>query len=306
MYAVRHALANLYKNIGRSLLFGAVIFAVVAAASTALTVYNASALLIGETKTALMCAVRIAPKMRVSGAAGGQRQPNALTPEQYMYFAESIYLDGADLDGGASGADAVYYLKDPGMLAAFEAELTAKGMPDDYAVRTDESAFERIAGPVESLNRLSMTYLALTLALGALIIALLSAIAVRERKYEIGVLRAIGMKKAKVTLVLWTELVAVTCVCFIFGFAAGSALSQPAADAMMAGQGRAASPGSTTLYDRLNETDSKRIKNVDVTAGAVTVLEMFGVSLLLASVAGAVTTGRITRYEPIKILSERE
>ncbi|MFU2108463.1 FtsX-like permease family protein [Paenibacillus larvae] len=44
---------------------------------------------------------------------------------------------------------------------------------------------------------MSVTYIVIVLVLGAVILILLSSIAIRERKYEIGVLRAIGMKKGK-------------------------------------------------------------------------------------------------------------
>jgi putative ABC transport system permease protein len=37
----------------------------------------------------------------------------------------------------------------------------------------------------------------------------------------------------------------------------------------------------------------------------MTVLEILGIALLLSSVAGIVSTTQITKYEPIKILMER-
>jgi len=42
-----------------------------------------------------------------------------------------------------------------------------------------------------------------------------------------------------------------------------------------------------------------------VAVDGITALEIFGISILLASVAGAVSISRITKYEPIKILMER-
>jgi putative ABC transport system permease protein len=158
---------------------------------------------------------------------------------------------------------------------------------------------------VESLNSLALTFLIIVLALGAIIMILLSIIAVRERKYEIGVLRAMGMKKKKVASGLWTEIIVITCICFALGMCAGSALSQPMSDAIMTGQAHAADTGSTSLVDRLNEKDPKQTEEIDISVNAITALEIFGIAILLASISGVVSASRITKSEPTKILMAR-
>jgi len=42
-----------------------------------------------------------------------------------------------------------------------------------------------------------------------------------------------------------------------------------------------------------------------ISLGLMTILEIIGISLLLASAAGFVSIRSITKYEPIKILMER-
>jgi len=314
MYVIEHALLNLGKNKGRNILLAVIIFAVITATVVALAIYNTANASIEETRTALRCAVRIAPQRQTPAGGGiqvgGGQQEAELTVEQYLSFAESVYLDGSDIrEGGrsADGVDAVYYLKQPGMLSAFEAEMRRKGLPDNYSARTDESNLERMAGSIESLRNLSLTFLIIVLLLGAVIMVLLSVIAIRERKYEIGVLRAMGMKKKKVALGLWTEIIAITCICFVLGMGAGSLLSQHVSDAIMTGQARSSATGSTSLADRINEasgvTDDNT--NIDVSVNAVTALEIFAISVLLASIAGIISVSRITRSEPIKILMYR-
>ena len=358
MYVIEHALLNLGKHKGRNALLGAVTLAIIAATVVALSIFNTAGVVIEETRAALLCAVRVAPRRQmvggggaggglgagngVGGGAGGDAgvgvgagagagagaitagggaggdgsQEAALTLEHYLSFAESSYLDGADIkesSRNADGVDAVYYLARPDMLAAFEAELRSKGLPDGYAARTDESDLERLAGPVESLKNLSFTFLLIVLALGAVVMTLLSAIAIRERKYEIGVLRAMGMKKKMVALGLWTEIIAIACICFLLGIGAGAALSQPVTDAIMSGQARSVDTGSTSLADRLSVADADAAADaaagepeiIDVSISGATALEIFGISILLASIAGVMSVSRITKSEPIKILMER-
>jgi putative ABC transport system permease protein len=314
MYVIEHALLSLGKNKSRNILLGAVIFAIITATVVALAIHNTAAIAIEKTSAALQCAVRIVPQRQAAGGGGQQiigsgEQEAGLSLEQYLSFAESEYLDGADITDSTrspGGVDAVYYLKQPDALAAFERELRGKGLPDGYAARTDESAFEGMLGPVESLKDLSLAFLVIVLALGAAIMVLLSAIAVRERKYEIGVLRAMGMKKKKVALGLWVEIIAITSICLVLGMGAGSVMSQPVSDAIMAGQVQSPAAGSTSLADRLNESGAEQIQNIDVKVSGATALEIFGISILLASIAGVISVSRITKSEPIKILMERD
>jgi putative ABC transport system permease protein len=116
-----------------------------------------------------------------------------------------------------------------------------------------------------------------------------------------------GMKKKKVALGLWVETIVITCICFAIGLGVGTALSQPVSDSMMSGITQAADTGSTSLTDRLNAEAgvAEQSADIDVSVSGITALEIFGVSLLLASIAGIISVSRITKCEPIKILMER-
>jgi len=312
LYVIEHAFLNLGKNKGRNILLGLIIFAIITATVVTLAIYNTTRIVLEETRAALQCAVRVAPQRQMVGSGGaispsGSQPEAAISLEQYLSFAESEYLDGSDIresSRSADGVDAVYYLKQPGMLMAFEAELRSKGLPNDYSVRTDESAFESVAGPVESLQNLALAFLVIVIVLGAVIMLLLSSIAIRERKYEIGVLRAMGMKKKKVALGLLTETIAITCICFVFGMVAGATLTQPVSDTIMTGQAQSANAGSTSLTDRLSGTDNSAPQKIDIAVSVPTTLQILGIAIFLAFIAGITSISRITKYEPIKILME--
>ena len=314
MYILEHALLNLGKNKGRNILLGIMIFAIITSAVVALAIFNATDVMIEDTKTALQCAVRISSRIQTSASGqkqhiiGGDQPQTILSIEQYRSFAASEYLDGADIkEGGRSpdGVDAVYYLKTPGMLSDFENELRDKGLPEEYHAETDESSLERMVEPVNRLKNLSISFLIIILVLGAVIMILLSMISVRERKYEIGVLRAMGMKKKKIALGLWIEIMIITCICFGLGMGVGIAISQPVSDSMMADQLQSSAPKTSTLADRLNEEEAESVENIRISLDGITTLEILGISLLLASIAGMISVSQITKYEPIKILMKR-
>ncbi|MCL2409348.1 MAG: ABC transporter permease [Oscillospiraceae bacterium] len=209
---------------------------------------------------------------------------------------------------------ATYYLRDPAYLPYFEAEIREKGLADTFRVSADEASFRAIVEPVEGLRSVFITFVIIVLALGSIILVLLSWIAIRERKYEIGVLRAMGMKKGKVVKGLLYEMGALTVICLALGLVAGTAASQPVADNLLrqqveiAGRTTPSGPQAAGLLHGmlpLPEDAPEPLSEISVHLGAPVMVQIATVSVLLAFVASAVGIVNITRYEPIKILVER-
>jgi len=208
---------------------------------------------------------------------------------------------------------ATYFLHSPAYLEAFDRELREKGLHPIFDVSTDEDAYNAIVGPVEGMRDIITTFMIIVLVLGAVILILLSSIAIRERKYEIGVLRAMGMRKSRVALGLWCEMVIITLVCLIIGIFVGSFIAQPVSDRLLAHQienaQRLQETGGNFFTMQIGEQsramDTSPIDHVSVAVGWSTLVQIIAISLLLASVAALAAISRITKYEPIKILMER-
>lgn len=212
-----------------------------------------------------------------------------------------------------------YYLKSPEMLEPFEAEVRAKGLDDLFNVNTDTASYEKVVKPVEGLKSISITFMVVVIILGSIILLLLASISIRERKYEIGVLRAMGMKKAKVALGLWFEIFTVTCLCLVIGLAAGTVAAQPVSDMLLQNQAETAQsnaaqgammmgPGGMQLGGAQlggAQTSANPLSEMKISLDFVTISEIIAISILLASFAGFVSISKITKYEPIKILMER-
>ena len=245
-------------------------------------------------------------------------------------------LTGGDVPLDGLNINATYYLKSPEMIDDFRNELISKGLQGSlYNVATDESSFNTIVKPVEGLKGIAATFMIVVLALGAVIIILLSTIAMRERKYEIGVLRAMGMKKGKVALGLLSETLIITMACLILGLGVGIATAQPVSDMLLQGQVdaiasqnnnggfmpgggqgpqmimgsgnsiRGAGPVTTFGGQRYDPSSALQLKEMDVAFGWDTTWQIIAISLLLAGFASIVGIRQVTRYEPMKILSDR-
>lgn len=238
-------------------------------------------------------------------------------------------LDARNPDETGIEVNVTYYLKTPDLLEAFEAEVRSKGLSDMFTVATDASSYESVVKPVEGLKGMSITFMLVVIILGAIILILLSSISIRERKYEIGVLRAMGMKKFNVAFGLWSEILVITCVCLVIGIGVGAVVAQPVSDILLEVQIEA--ENSSTANDFSNMAQGNRtmtaggggnrmgamslagsgastvkpLSEMEITLGLNTVLEIIAIALILASISGLVSISKITKYEPIKILMDR-
>ena len=206
---------------------------------------------------------------------------------------------------------AVYYLKNPGLADEFESYVRENGLHEVYNVNVDAESYNRIVKPVESLKRISTTFLVVILLVGCLVLVLLSMLGVRERKYEIGVLRAMGMPKAKIALGLICESVCVMVLCLCIGLCAGSLIAQPMSNAIMNEQAELAEQRPQANYGDIisstigmNETVST-LQEVDIILTPESIAFTFMISLALGLLTNAAGIFYITRYEPMKILLER-
>ena len=242
------------------------------------------------------------------------RSNEILTTFQTAVFPEENGSSMAMISG-------TYYLANPSDLEAFEAYVRNLGLSEDFIVYTDEATYNAIVAPVLGLSQVAQTFMWVVLILGGIILALLSSIAIRERKYEIGVLRAMGMKKLKVAFGLWLEMLTITIFCLILGFGTGTVLAQPISDSLLEvqleslitpepdnpfmGLGGHGGGGRGIMLFGNNEADANPIEALDVQIDTSTILEIIIISLALTTVASVVSISKVTKYEPIKILMER-
>ncbi len=116
-------------------------------------------------------------------------------------------------------------------------EATEAALGDNYTVSSaDVDSYEQSLQPLENLSTYAKYFLAVVLAIGGIILVVLNIFNIRERKYEIGVLAAIGMKKGKIAMQFLTELLCVTFIAIILGTGVGAAASVPVTNKLLAQQ----------------------------------------------------------------------
>lgn len=205
---------------------------------------------------------------------------------------------------------------------AFEAQAKALGLSSNYTVTSsDVAAYEASLVPLENLSSYANMFLYIILGIGAVILIGVNVFNIRERKYEIGALTAMGMKKSKVALQFITELTVVTFIGIILGSALGAALSTPVANTLLASQvayeesnsqalssnfGREVSDPSAKPHGGDVEGEVEYVSSVSFSFDTTVVYQMIVIGALLALVSSAAAITFILRYNPLEILAERD
>ncbi|HBL85053.1 MAG TPA: ABC transporter permease [Clostridiales bacterium] len=128
-----------------------------------------------------------------------------------------------------SSLSGTYILSDTAAFEAFSEDVYTLGLDDTYTVSSsDITSYENSLVPLQNLSKFAGVFLLIVLLIGGIILVVLNIFNIRERKYEVGVLTAIGMKKPKVAIQFMCELFAVTMATIIIGSAIGAIISVPA------------------------------------------------------------------------------
>lgn len=190
---------------------------------------------------------------------------------------------------------ALFYLKNPGDLDAFKNELKAKGLPEYYQVTTNVATYNEMVKPVEDIRGMAEYIVYGALGLGSILLILLSTFAIRERKYEVGVLRAMGMKKGKIAMGLMSEMAMMTGITLCLGLGSAVLSAKPLQNMLFSKQINLAQTGEA----------SSALANINIGLTTNTALQIIVIAIVLAIVSSMAGILFITKYEPMKILSER-
>ena len=202
-----------------------------------------------------------------------------------------------------------FFLSDPKDLEAFKKDAMQAGLSDYYNVKTDDIAYNAFIKPIEQMTGIANIFLVVVLVLGTTILLLLSMLAIRERKYEIGVLRAMGMKKSSIVLQMLLESLMIMVVCLILGLVIGSLIAQPVTDMMLANKlasqsgGNIMNTGNTVMGGLA--TDNAPITHINAVLSAATIAQLSAIAVLLVVLASAVSSFYAMKFEPMRILRER-
>ncbi|EQK41278.1 ftsX-like permease family protein [[Clostridium] bifermentans ATCC 638] len=213
------------------------------------------------------------------------------------------------IDNDLISVDAKFFLKDPELLSEFNEEAHKLGLDNLYDVSTDSQSYDEIVKPVEGLQKVANIFMILVLCFGGSILILISILGIRERKYEIGVLRAMGMKKGKVALGLIFETLSTIAISLVVGLSIASLSAQSISNVLLKSQieaqNQSASEGMMFRMGGGAAPNVDPITNLNVHLNIEAIVGITLIALLLGAISIGIGIIYIMRFEPRKILSER-
>jgi putative ABC transport system permease protein len=210
---------------------------------------------------------------------------------------------------------------------AYEKEISAK-LPENFVLRSsDAESYETSLAPLKNLSKFANVLLMIILGIGIVVLVIINTFNIRERKYEIGVLTAIGIKKWKVALQFITELLAIAIIAIFLGGVTGAISSVPVSNALLKSQvesvekeneqkqqnlgqqpsarnpGQASSTGSAPTIR--GEQSVSYVSEINATVNFSVLWKLVLIGILLTIISAAFAILSILKYDPLKILSSR-
>lgn len=224
---------------------------------------------------------------------------------------QSTYARFSDYSNDYLSA-AYYYLHDPLDYDKFVAE--AKEMGIDFNILTldmSDKSFTKITAPMNKLVKFTKTGVIATLVTGAFIMILLMTIIIRERKTEVGILRALGSSRATVAVQFIAESLLICAIALCLGLVCGHALSQKAADSLLSKEVAQAEANNTnssivSMDELFNPNTVTAVDyKINTSLSVRQVLQIFSAGMLLCLFGSLSSTYWIMKYEPMKMLINR-
>ena len=268
---------------------------------------------------------------------------NSTTKETYEFTVVGIYEDNSEQENTQSmysksvntiitGSEVVsklvldddtlvtnitpaFIIKDEESIDKFSAELQEKGLNEYYTLTTNLEEITSATKSIENVSKFAITFLIITLIISAVVLLIVNMINIRERKYEIGVFRTVGLSKFKLTMQFLAELLMVSLVSFSIGAVIGSVSAK--------------SVGNYLLQSEITETENskeeqnnnfgrgdidrkfntgvqvKQIDEMNTVVNYIVILELLGIGLVLTFISWLSSMISIQRFSPLTILKER-
>lgn len=159
----------------------------------------------------------------------------ALNPYNKLYipYTAATTLKGEGYEGTIDSA--VYYMNDPSNIEDFIGRAEEESSIDFATFKLDANdlVYQQMVGPIENVASFSKNVVYLVAIAGAVILGLIVMLTIRERKYEMGVLLAIGEKRWKLMGQFIVEILIVAIISLSFASMAGNLVANQVGEQLL-------------------------------------------------------------------------
>ena len=202
-------------------------------------------------------------------------------------------------------------------VEGFTNEVKEKGLSEYYTITTNLDEITSGTKSITNVKTFATSFLTITLVIGGVVLLVLNSLTISKRKYEIGVLRTIGMKKTSVITQFVLELLLVSSIGLCIGGVIGSFTSVPVANSLLqteinnskaeiedidknfGGDFRRSDKNKMGNIATIEEVDS-----IEAVMDLKVLAQLLGIGLLLTVISSLSACISIARFQPLTILKE--
>ena len=238
----------------------------------------------------------------------------------------AITKSNSDVKGTVNPTFIIYSYDDKDKI---QAEFYEKGLNENYTVETNEETAMAGLSSIKNVQSFATTFLVITLVIGGIVLFIINMINIRERKYEIGVLRTIGISKSKLTMQFVSELLMVGFVALMLGAGIGAIMSKGVSNSLLASEINSSKESSEKIknnfgggpngfnpmemgnggpmgnFSEKGKPKVEAYESIDAVVNFSVLLELLGIGLTLILISSLAAMISIQRFTPLTILKER-
>lgn len=259
-----------------------------------------------------------------TSSTGSEQAMNftALNPYNRLYvpYTLTTSLKGTDFEGTIDSA--IYYLNDPANIQEFINFATDNSSIDfdTYKLDANDQLYKQMVGPIQNVSSFSNNVVYLVTIAGAIILGLIVMMSIRDRKYEMGVLLAIGEKKWKLIGQFITEILVVAVIALGIATISGNLVANKMGEQLLnqeiqqteesntpesffGGRGMSFRMGGG-MQSNPQQAEPVDELSIDVTAQDIGMLSAIG--FLIALISTLIPSLSVLRLQPKTILSKQD
>ncbi|MEI3605875.1 ABC transporter permease [Pseudogracilibacillus sp. SE30717A] len=223
--------------------------------------------------------------------------------EAYMKMDEEYAAMVEEEDESFEYYTPVFVLNNPEDIEAFEEEVNPL-LPEYYTVISATDQYDSIAGPMESMSKLSKYILIVAVIATVLITGLVVLLFLRDRKRELGIYLSLGERRSHVVGQILSEIMVVALIGITLSVFSGSFLASQISDTMIKAGDKNTSYEEVIYYNELhtNLTTEDVLDSYEVNLNSSYILGFYGIGLLTILISTVIPLMYIVRLNPKKIL----
>lgn len=270
-------------------------------------------------------------------SSSNSSQPQGPGGMNQMDQAKQIYMSYASLQSIVNNYDftlttnGTYVFQTVEDYENFEKECRNKGLDENYTITSNDlTSYEQSLLPLENLSTFALYFMIVVLTIGGVVLFILNIFSIRERKYEMGILCAIGMKKIKIACQFICEIFVIAGIAVILGVGIGSLTSIPVTNALLENQIQSNLSANNRMEQNFSRPDEKGslqnssdmrqnkptqrpttsnisyVSKVSEAMNLHVILQMIGITFILVFISSVAGLIFIMRYDPLMILTNRD